>query len=125
MASQFKVSKTVLNHAFGYFVIPAGMMVGWYAFGQTEEEKLKAIEEKYGDKVRASRAQRENMQAFFDKVKAGDEGTNDKLNEVMLAGKKKVVRHYAMTDPEGEVATPVKKTPGQTKAAVDTRISSE
>ena len=44
MASQFKVSKTVLNHAFGYFVIPAGMMVGWYAFGQTEEEKLKAIE---------------------------------------------------------------------------------
>ena len=43
------------------------------------------FQEKYGDKVRASRAQRENMQAFFDKVKAGDEGTNNKLNEVCKA----------------------------------------
>lgn len=80
-----------------YFVPPAILIGVLYPTMQTDEEKRKVLEEKYGEKIRAAEGSRKNMQEFFDKVKAGDEQLNQQLDQVLVAGNKKVVRHYALS----------------------------
>ena len=54
------------------------------------------------------------MQQFFDKVKAGDEDLDKRLNEVLQAGGKKVVRHYHV---DGEIAASAQKAGSDTIGA--------
>mmetsp|Transcript_53925 Transcript_53925/g.92791 ORF Transcript_53925/g.92791 Transcript_53925/m.92791 type:complete len:132 (+) Transcript_53925:58-453(+) len=101
----YKMGRTVFIHGLGYFVPPAIMLACWYPFRWDEGEQRKMLEEKYSDRIKVSQQSNKNMQEFFDKVKSGDEDTNKKFEEVMNAGKKKVVRHYSLEIPEDGGAT--------------------
>ena len=72
------------NHCFARITRPPAWLAGT---GNSEKEQRAILEEKYGDKIKASRQGRENMQKFFDQVKSGDEATNEKLNHIMLKGR--------------------------------------
>lgn len=77
-------------------------MACYYPFIKNDDEKRKILEEKYSDKIKASEEVKSNeymvyfsffnatiqgrqsMQDFFNKVKAGDDITNEKLNQALL-----------------------------------------
>uniref|UniRef100_A0A7S2WV20 Uncharacterized protein n=1 Tax=Rhizochromulina marina TaxID=1034831 RepID=A0A7S2WV20_9STRA len=98
MAPRVRIPAQVLVYTVGIVVPTAAVLGLTYPFRKSEEEKLRVLDSKYGDKVRVARQRRENLQQFFDNVRRGDEETEKKLNEVMHGGKKKMVRHYRLDD---------------------------
>jgi hypothetical protein len=116
MAPRFTIGRTVLVHGVGYFIPPAIMLGVYYGFGYntTDEEKRKMLEVKYEHQIRKAEAGKKNMQAFFDKVKAGDEELDQRLNGVLQAGNKKVVRHYHV---DGDIAAKAQKAGSDTIGA--------
>ena len=123
MAPRFMIGRTVLVHGVGYFIPPAVMLGVYYGFGYntTDEEKRKMLEKKYGDKIRKAESNKKNMQEFFDKVKRGDEDLDQRMNDVLLAGNKKVVRHYHI---DGDLAANARGAGGDTIGAAAAVASS-
>uniref|UniRef100_A0A7S2AMN0 Uncharacterized protein n=1 Tax=Octactis speculum TaxID=3111310 RepID=A0A7S2AMN0_9STRA len=99
---KFVIGKSVLIHGFAYTIPAAIIYAVMMPSMKSDEEKRKILTERYGDNVRNAQGNRQNMKDFFDKIKAGDQDTEDKLNEVFHAGKKKVVRHYYVDDDHSE-----------------------
>ena len=123
MAPRFTIGRTVLVHGAGYFIPPAVMLGAYYGFGfnTTDEEKRKVLETKYGDKIRKAESNKKNMQEFFNKVKRGDEDLDQRMNDVLLAGNKKVVRHYHI---DGDLAANARGAGGGTIGAAAAVASS-
>ena len=72
------------------------------------------LETKYGDKIRKAESNKKNMQKFFNEVKRGDEDLDQRMNDVLLAGNKKVVRHYHI---DGDLAANARGAGGGTIGA--------
>ena len=96
MAPKFKIQA----HVFYYTVAITGLtgmaMAYAKAFGKSEDEKVAELEVKFADRLKDRGQKRQELQAFFDKMKnKARDGTEDveleaQMDEVLKAGKKKV-----------------------------------
>lgn len=85
----------VFGSIFG--VSTLGMYAYSYMYARSEEDQLKYLREKYAVQIKKREEQTHHMQAFFDQLARKDPELDDKLHDILSAGKRSSLKRTRNT----------------------------